>query len=239
MNLINLESHVFSSRKLSIKAEDLGRFIPEFLNLHIYPQEFNEGFPNGDLKKQFMFVNPMEGKQIMFQENRISFSLNFPNKKIDSESLKKETNDFIVFIGNVLDKIKSIGRDVDFNRLSYVVRYANMDDVEREVNELRNKTLTTLNWFDNEKDVGDLNIQYGFRDFVDSNEINSVVKLSLGYYSVITSSNNVANKCIIKEVDINTIDENKDDRFDHENTKEFIRKLSDISHERVKSLESF
>ncbi|HGO4287763.1 TPA: hypothetical protein MBM77_005058, partial [Klebsiella pneumoniae] len=62
MRLINLESHLFSNSLLSIQAKDLNDFIPSFLPLQIYPQEFNEAMPNGELKKQFMFINPMDGK---------------------------------------------------------------------------------------------------------------------------------------------------------------------------------
>lgn len=238
MRLINLESHLFSDSILSIQGKDLTDFIPSLLPLQIYPQEFNEAMPTGELKKQFMFINPMDGKQILFQENKISFILSFGDKRFNAETLEEEHNKFIGFLDDVLSKMENIRPDSSFNRLSYIVRYANIEGFDKELQQIKNNTLSTLSWVNNDKKTTDLNINYGFREECEGELINNLAKISLGFFQTFTPSGAMQQDCFIKEIDINSLDENRENRFSYDIAKHLIKEFKSISHQRVIALNS-
>ncbi|MCP6351478.1 hypothetical protein NL467_22490 [Klebsiella pneumoniae] len=238
MRLINLESHLFSNSLLSIQAKDLNDFIPSFLPLQIYPQEFNEAMPNGELKKQFMFINPMDGKQILFQDNKISFILSFGDNRLTPENLEEEHNKFLDFIDGILSRVENIRPDNSFNRLSYVVRYADIEEFDNELQRIKENTLSTLSWVNVDKKPTDLNIHYGFREQLEGELINNLAKITLGFFQTFTPGGAMKQDCFIKEIDINTIDENRDNRFTYSTAKQLIRQLKVISHQRIIALNS-
>lgn len=238
MRLINLESHLFSTRKLSIEEKDLGSFIPYFLPLQIYPQAFNEASMNGEIKQQFMFVNPMDGKQVIFQDNKLSFVMSFGDKEHTPESLNDEHNKFLEFINTILSKMEEIRPEVKFNRLSYVIRYAKIEAFDDELNRLRNNTLSTLSWVQHDKQPTDFALNYGFRANCEDEEINNLSKITLGFFQNFTAIGALKQDCLIKEVDINSIDENRTDRFDYVKAKHLIQEFKSLSHEQAVALNS-
>ncbi|RLP21617.1 hypothetical protein D9D10_03575 [Raoultella ornithinolytica] len=237
MRLINLESHLFSTRELSITENTIQEYIPVFLALQVYPQVFNETFIDGSLKKQFMFANPMEGKQIMFQQNKLSIITSFGEDDIDLAKLEMEHNNTIQFIRLILSKFGSVKPDLKFNRLSYVIRYANIKNHEQELENLRRNTISTLKWANFEKEPSDLELNIGFKDDMDGEPINNISKLTLGYYQSFTSPQQSSQGCLIKLIDINTLPENIQDRFSPEDACEIIIKLKAKAHEKVLAFE--
>lgn len=236
MNLINLESHFLSSAVLSISQDNINQYISALLKLHIYPQEFNEVLPNGEMKKQFMFINPMEGKRVLFQNNRISFVVGFPNKKVSDEELMKENKSFLSFIDSFFNEIKSLSPNMSFNRLSYVVRYANIEGYSKEMSGIERNTLSTFKWSSTDKETTDFNLTYGYRSEIEEEEINNIFKLLMATFNTHTPGNPSKQPCLVKEVDVNTIDENRNDRFEYDSSLKFVTKLMEESHERVKLL---
>ncbi|MBT9335061.1 hypothetical protein KNR18_08545 [Klebsiella sp. O852] len=238
MRLINLESHLFSSKELSITEIQVQQYISVFLPLKLYPQVFNETFFDGTLKKQFMFANPLEGKQIMFQQNKISIITSFGEDDIDYAKLETEHNNTIQFLKLILSSFGSVKSDVNFNRLSYVIRYANIRNYEQEIEDLRKNTISTLKWVNPENKPSDFELNLGFKDDVDGEPINNIIKLTQGYYQSYSSFNQQAQRCLIKLVDINTLPDNIQDRFSPEDACETIIKLKNKAHQTALSIEN-
>lgn len=238
MRLMNLESHFFSTQKLSINEQEINNFIQKFLPMQVYPQVFNETDMFGNNKQQFMFTNPLDGKQILFMDNKISFTKSFnENHNMDIEDLEKEHVTFSEFISNTLKEFESLRSTIMFNRLSYVVRFANLQGYDAELDFYNKSLIPTLGWGQVTKNPTDFGINLGYKNFIDEKEeINNLTRIFLGLFQNIGQHGVTSDPCFLKEVDINTIEDNKENRFSTETALQITLKLKEIAHDKVVSL---
>lgn len=238
MRLMNLESHFFSTQPLSISEQEIHSFIQKFIPFQIYPQVFNETDSVGNNKQQFMFINPLDGKQALFMDNKISFITTYGENNFSHEDLLLEHEKFIDFISNIISGYHSIRTTTVYNRLSYIIRYANIKSYDDELNHLNETLIPSLSWGDSTKIPSDFGINLGYREDLDKEKINNLTRIFIGSFQNIGPHGISSEHCFLKEIDINTIEENNENRFSFDSAIDFVTKLKKIAHEKVKSLES-
>lgn len=233
MRLAALESHYFSSSKLGIEEENATPFIMEFMKNKFLPQVFNEQLPDLTTKQQFFFTNQAVGQNIFFHENKISFIQNFNVDKIVNE--KNVTHDhkaFLDFITTTLQSHSEVRKDIKFNRISYVIKFFNLDHFDKE-NTAIIEHFNNFQWTKKGKKPVEFNLSFGYQDTVGAEQINVLTKTSLGGVHLIKNNNATTADCYLKEIDVNTIDEQRVDRFTNIESMQILNSLKSIAHEKM------
>lgn len=233
MRLVALESHYFSSSNLRIEEEHATPFIMQFMKNKFLPQVFNEQLPDLTTKQQFFFANQNTGQNILFHDNKISFIQNFNVDKIVNEkSITYDHKAFLQFIATMIQSHNEVRADIKFNRISYVIKFFNLDSFEKE-NASIIEHFNNFSWTKKGKKPVEFNLTFAYQDAVDSEQINVLTKTSLGGVHLVKDNHATTADCYLKEIDVNTIDEQRIDRFNANDSLSILNSLKTIANEKM------
>lgn len=233
MRLSTLESHYFSSSKLGIEEENATPFIMQFMKKKFLPQVFNEQLADLTTKQQFFFANQVLGQNIFFHENKISFVQNFNvDKIVNDKNVTHDHKAFLEFISTALQSYSEVRGDIKFNRISYVIKFLNLESFDKENNAII-EHFNNFQWTKKGKKPVEFNLTFGYQDSVDSEQINVLTKTTLGGVHMIKNNNATTADCYLKEIDVNTIEEQRVDRFTANESLHILNSLKSIAHEKM------
>jgi len=238
MKLIRLEAHLFRENCEQPSFSNVSVLIDKFHQYELMPQYVMENnSQTGEKTKRMQLTNQIENLSITFQSDKLLIARDFsPNKQ---ECFNVETDRFLEFLKFSLDELRNLMPEFKSHRVSLVGNslYFLDTDTRGEIA----KKLTSPIIENEENEYSEIKFRFGVRtqsDVVDE-KINNVVTLNDGEAEIVEDGQSNKSLCLLNNIDINTLGETKQARFDMDTSLSLIKSYRDLLGQRLDQLEQF
>lgn len=238
MRLIRLEAHLFREKCEQPSFGDVSGLIEDFHKYELMPQYVMENNAQLGVKtKRMQLTNQIENLSITFHSDKVLIAKDYsPNR---SEQFNEDAELFIEFVRFALGKLIKIIPNFNSHRVSLVCNCLYFLDSQKR-NAIAQK-LTHSIMEDDESSFSEIKFRFGVRNYNDTAKevINTVVTLNDGEAEIVENGQVNKSLCLLNNVDINTLGENTQARFDIDHSLELIESYKVSMNEKLKQLVNF
>ncbi|WP_370317468.1 hypothetical protein [Pseudoalteromonas sp.] len=240
MKLLKVESHVFLKNSKELSTSDMPDLISMFHEDELLPQYFEELISSQQRSKRLMFINPLSGKAVRFQTDRVVISLEMDPFNNSSENGVEVFSKFYEFVSRVINNLVSFNSgNFIAHRISLVTNTLNILE-SGEKAEVAQKLITPLPW--GTEQLTELKVKIGNKcEFESINEIGNAV-LSLDDGEVEQNKNGQTEfrkDCFLAIWDLNTSPEMLEPRFNEDTCKQLTQEMLNMTQDKIHTLEDF
>lgn len=216
MKLVNIELHFFSKSVWNITQNDAITIMQRFIDLNLFPAQRKERTSKGNLVDIFAFNNQNEGLSLILGTERITVTKSITpvgEGSLSIDALDTKLQEVTSYAYNLLERLYSMKDPITFNRLATVVKIVDVDNVEQLLRTFADNQLSNCPW--NISSLKELNIRTCSEETLPNTEqVNSIVNINHAMLDANIDGALSTQECITFELDINTLPEHKEHRFD-------------------------
>lgn len=230
MNLISIDCVLFSNGISAPQQHELGVLNNIFQEYGMQPQIVNEQLPDGNIAPRFLFQHPEKKMHVIFLNSKIQFSKAFDitppfTEYMDDISLYFDEIKKLAI--EVLDKYSKIKGVFKFNRISFVIKGADVIGYEAERSWLNNNIGRGLPWINTENPTVRISTNETLE--IAGIKTNAITNITDGTVQGMNLSGFFQEKCLLKEIDLNTDETDLIDRFNKVEAFDLLANLKDLA----------
>jgi hypothetical protein len=235
MVLTQIDFYLFTNTISTTSYNDAFAITQSLNSFQLLPQIFHEIDSESNKVEQYSFVNQSSGLGIKISSNHIVFSQKFAPTTNDQHAALDITNacqKLLLFVSSALPELEKIKGKFEFNRLSVITKHIYFE----EITLIKNKLIPSFLLTSSTKD-------FAFRvcndDVIEAETLNS----NTAFYDAVVE-NTVNNqlfqkKGIMLELDINTMSNNINFRFNATSSQDILEKICHKIEQNINTVNSF